>query len=137
MLRQDAKIELLKQVPLFERCSKAELRQVARLVVEVEFPAGRDLTREGDRGKEFFVLLDGRAEVRRRGRVVKELSSGDFLGEIALVADVPRTATVTTLTPGRVLVMTAHDFRALMHDVPSLQPKVLYALAMRLPPEFQ
>jgi CRP/FNR family transcriptional regulator, cyclic AMP receptor protein len=137
MLRQDAKMELLKRVPLFERCSKAELRRVARLVNEVKFPAGRDLTREGDRGKEFFVLLDGRAEVRRRGRWVKELSSGDFLGEIALVADVPRTATVTTLTPGHVLVMAAHDFRALMRDVPSLQPKVLYALAMRLPPEFQ
>jgi len=75
--------------------------------------------------------------VRRKGRQIRELSPGDFLGEIALVADVPRTATVTTLTPVDILLMTARDFRTLMKDVPSLQPKVMYALAMRLPPEFQ
>ncbi len=137
MLRKDAKIELLKRVPLFERCSKSELQRIARLADEVNLPAGRKLTREGERGQEFVVLVDGRVEVRRKGRRLRELSGGDFLGEIALVADVPRTATVTTLTPVDILLMTARDFRTLMREVPSLQPKVLYALAMRLPPEFQ
>ena len=137
MLRKDAKIELLKRVSLFERCSKSELQQIASIADEVNLPAGRDLTKEGEPGKEFVVLVDGLAEVRRKGRRLRELSAGDFLGEIALVADVPRTATVTTLTPVDVLLMTARDFRTLMRDVPSLQPKVLYALAMRLPPEFQ
>ncbi len=137
MLRKNAKIELLKRVPLFERCSKSELQRIAALADEVSLPAGRNLTTEGEAGREFVVLVEGRAEVVRNGRRVRELSDGDFLGEIALVADVPRTATVTTLTPVDILLMTARDFRTLMRDVPSLQPKVMYALAMRLPPEFQ
>lgn len=137
MLRKNAKIELLKRVPLFERCSKSELQEIARLADEVNLPAGRNLTTEGERGQEFVVLVEGQAEVRRKGRRVRELEAGDFLGEISLLADVPRTATVTTLTPVDILLLTARDFRTLMRDVPSLQPKVLYQLAMRLPPEFQ
>ncbi|HEU5214767.1 MAG TPA: cyclic nucleotide-binding domain-containing protein [Gaiellaceae bacterium] len=137
MLRKNAKIELLKRVPLFERCSKRELQQIAGLADEVHLPAGRKLTKEGGRGQEFIVLVEGRAGVERQGRRLRDLEAGEFLGEIALVADVPRTATVTTLTPAEILLMTARDFRTLMRDVPSLQPKVLYALAMRLPPEFQ
>ena len=136
-LRKNAKIELLKRVPLFERCSKSELQRIAGVADEVNLPAGRELMREGERGQEFVVLVEGRAEVKRKGRRLRELSDGDFLGEIALVADVPRTATVTTLTPVDILLMTARDFRTLMREVPSLQPKVMYALAMRLPPEFQ
>jgi CRP-like cAMP-binding protein len=137
MLRKNAKIELLKRVPLFERCSKSELQRIAMLADEIPLPEGQVLTREGERGREFFVLVEGEVEVRRGGQVVKTLSGGDFLGEIALVADVPRTATVTAVSPLRVLVMTARDFRTLMREVTSLQPKVVYALAMRLPPEFQ
>ena len=137
MLRKNAKIELLKRVPLFERCSKSELQRIASLADEVNLPAGRSLTREGERGQEFVILVEGKAEVRRKGRLLRGLSGGDFLGEIALVADVPRTATVTTLTPVDILLLTARDFRTLLREVPSLQPKVLYALAMRLPPEFQ
>jgi CRP/FNR family cyclic AMP-dependent transcriptional regulator len=137
MLRKNAKIELLKRVPLFERCSKSELQQIARIADEVPLPAGYELTAEGTPGREFIVLVEGSAEVRRKGRRLRELSGGDFLGEIALIADVPRTATVTALTPVNILLMTARDFRTLMKDVPSLQPKVMYALAMRLPPEFQ
>ena len=137
MLRKDAKIELLKRVPLFSDCSKMELQRIARLADELSLPAGRQLTKEGARGQEFVVLAKGRAEVRRKGRRLRELSGGDFLGEIALVADVPRTATVTTLTPVDVLVLTGRDFRTLLRDTPSLQPKVLFALASRVPPEFQ
>jgi CRP-like cAMP-binding protein len=137
MLRKNAKIELLKRVPLFERCSKSELQQIAQLADEVSLPSGRELTKEGERGQEFIVLVEGRAEVLRKGRRLRELGAGDFLGEIALVADLPRTATVRALTPVNILLMTARNFRTLLRDVPSLQPKVLYALAMRLPPEYQ
>ena len=137
MVRKNAKIELLKRVPLFAQCSRRELAQIALLSSELNLPAGRTLMTEGEPGREFFVLAEGQVEVRRKGRRVRELSDGDFMGEIALVADVPRTATVTTLTPVDILLMTARDFRTLMRDVPSLQPKVMYTLAMRLPPEFQ
>lgn len=137
MLRKNAKIELLKRVPLFAQCSRAELAQIALLSTELNLPAGRTLMKEGEPGKEFIVLAEGRAEVRRKGRRIRELSDGDFLGEISLVAEIPRTATVTALTPLTVLLVTARDFRTLMREVPSLQPKVIYALAMRMPPEFQ
>ena len=137
MLRKNAKIELLKRVPLFAQCSRAELAQIALLSTELNLPAGRTLMKEGEPGKEFIVLAEGRAEVRRKGRRIRELSDGDFLGEISLVAEIPRTATVTALTPLTILLVTARDFRTLMREVPSLQPKVIYALAMRMPPEFQ
>jgi CRP-like cAMP-binding protein len=137
MLRKNAKIELLKRVPLFARCSQRELTEIASVADELNLPAGSELTREGRPGKEFFLLVEGRAEVRRQGRRLKVLGAGDFLGEIALVAEIPRTATVTTVTPAHLLLMTARDFRTLLRDIPTLQRKVLYAVATRLPPEFQ
>jgi CRP-like cAMP-binding protein len=133
MLRKDAKVELIKQVPLFEDCSKAELRQIAETADEVDVPAGTLLTKEGASGKEFVVIIDGAAEVRRRGRKINELGSGDFLGEIALVSGAPRTATVKTTEPTRALVLTAQAFRSRMRRVPSIQLKVLAALARRIP----
>lgn len=137
MLRKDAKIELLKRVPLFADCSNAELGRIAQLADEVSVPAGRDLTKEGAPGREFVVLLEGSAEVRRKGKVVNRLGDGDFFGEIALVADIPRTASVTTTWPSRILVLTDRDFRSLLRSSPALQTKVLTALASRVPPEFQ
>ena len=137
MLRKDAKIELLKRVPLFESCSKSELAAIARIADEISVPAGRDLTKEGAPGREFVVLVEGAAEVRRKGKVINQLGDGDFLGEIALVADVPRTATVTTTWPSRLLLLTDRAFRSLLRESPSLQTKVLSALASRVPPEFQ
>jgi CRP-like cAMP-binding protein len=135
VLRKNAKLELLKRVPLFADCSKRELEGIAAIADELAIPAGRDLTKEGARGAEFVVLAEGAADVRRRGRKVNTLGSGDFLGEIALVTGTPRTATVTTTAPSRVLVVTAPAFRRLLRDNPSLQLKVLDALARRLPPE--
>src|SRR6058998_745843 len=125
MLRKDAKVELIKRVPLFEDCSKAELRQIAETADEVDVPAGTLLTKEGATGKEFVVIVDGAAEVRRRGRKINELGSGDFLGEIALVSRGPRTATVRTTQPTHALVITASAFRALMRRIPSIQTKVM------------
>jgi CRP-like cAMP-binding protein len=135
MLRKNAKIELLKRVPLFERCSQRELAQIAALADELDLPAPRDLTREGSSGWEFIVLVQGAADVLRGGRVVNELGPGDFIGEIALVTGQPRTATVKTRGPSRILVLTASGFRSLMHDVPSIQDKVLTALRARIPDE--
>jgi CRP-like cAMP-binding protein len=135
MLRKNAKIELLKRVPLFERCSQRELAQIAMLADELDLPAARSLTSEGAGGFEFIVLVEGEADVVRKGRVVNELGPGDFIGEIALVSGRPRTATVKTRGPSRILVLTASAFRALMHDVPAIQDKVLAAVTARLPDE--
>jgi len=135
MLRKNAKIELLKRVPLFERCSKRELAEIAALADELDLPDARDLTREGTRGREFLILVEGEADVVKDGRAVNRLGNGDFIGEIALVTGRPRTATVRTRGPARVLVLTAASFRRLMQDVPSIQGKVLAALAARLSPD--
>ena len=133
MLGRDAKIGLLKGVPLFADCSKRELQEISHLADEVEVPAEYALTTEGASGQELVVIVDGAADVRRRGRKINTVTSGDFVGEIALVTDVPRTATVTTTQPTHALVLTRRDFRALMKRVPSIQLKVLEALASRLP----
>jgi CRP/FNR family cyclic AMP-dependent transcriptional regulator len=136
MLRKNAKVALIKGVPLFAGCSKRELDEIASIADDIELPKGQDLTREGAAGHEFLVLADGRAEVTRKGRTVNKLRSGDFLGEIALITGAPRTATVTTTTPSRMLVITARDFKSLLRRMPSLQLKVLDALAGRLPDEY-
>jgi CRP-like cAMP-binding protein len=135
MLRKNAKIELLKRVPLFAACSQRELAEIASLADELDLPSARDLTKEGGRGWEFIILVQGEADVVRTGRVVNELGPGDFVGEIALVSGKPRTATVRTRGPSRVLVLTASGFRALMRDVPSIQDKVLAAITARIPDE--
>ncbi len=133
MLRRDVKITLLKRVPLFAQCSKKELEQLALVADEIDVKEGTVLTSEGDRGREFFVLVEGTADVRRKGRKVNTMGDGDFFGEIALVSERPRTATVTATSPVRLLVVTDRAFRDLMRNLPSIQLKVLATLADRLP----
>jgi CRP/FNR family transcriptional regulator, cyclic AMP receptor protein len=132
VLRKNAKVELIKRVPLFERLSKRELEEVASLADELDLPAGRNLTKEGASGHEFVVLAEGEAEVKQNGKTINRLGSGDFLGELALVTGRPRTATVTTTSDARLLVITAGSFRRLMRDTPSIQAKILDAVAARL-----
>ena len=136
MLRKNAKVELLKRVPLFAGCSKRELDEIAAIADEFSLGADRQLTKEGTTGQEFLVIVEGAADVVRKGRKVATLRSGDFLGEIALITGAPRTATVTTRKPARMLVITARDFKSLLRRVPSIQFKVLEALASRLPSEY-
>ena len=130
-LRKDAKLELLRQVPLFAGCSKLELGEISTLADELAFPAGTTLIEEGRLGHEFFVLVDGEVDVRRKGRKVGRLGDGAFFGEMALVSSRPRNATVTTATPVRVLVVHEQAFRRLLHASPSIQLKVLRTLADR------
>ena len=131
-LGRDAKTKEIAKVPLFSRCSKRELAQIAGIADEIDLRAGKALTKQGEQGREFFVVLDGKVEVRRDGRRRDILEAGDFLGEIALVSRSPRTATVTAETPVRALVIRDQEFRALLERVPSIQSKVLEALADRL-----
>ncbi|MGB2875652.1 MAG: cyclic nucleotide-binding domain-containing protein [Gaiellaceae bacterium] len=134
MLRRNQKVELIKRVPLFANCSKRELEQVAAIADEIDLREGKVLTREGGAGREFFVLLEGRADVTKDGRRINQLEAGDFFGEIALVSRSPRTATVTATTPVRTLVITDRSFRRLLDDSAEIQRKVLEALAERLAP---
>jgi CRP/FNR family transcriptional regulator, cyclic AMP receptor protein len=134
-MRKDTKVALIKKVPLFAPLTKAQLAQVASIADEVGLPEGRQLTRQGERGREFFVLIEGEAEVRRNGRKVATIRPGDFFGEIALVSDRPRTATVTATNPVRVLVIRDAEFRSMLLHTPKIALKVMEAVAERLPPD--
>ena len=131
-LRSDAKMKLLKKVPLFAGCSKNELRQLARIADEIDLREGTVLTREGRSGREFFVLIDGTAEVTKEGKRIADVGSGGWFGEIALLTDQPRTATVTATSPVDVLVITDRRFREVVETMPSIALKVLACVGDRL-----
>ena len=131
-LGRNTKIDLLKQVPLFAGCSKKELNSLALTADEIDLREGYLLTREGRPGGEFFVLVEGTAQVTRAGRNLAELGPGDWFGEIALLTDAPRTATVTAMSPVRVLVITSRSFRRVVQTMPSIAVKVLASVGERL-----
>jgi CRP/FNR family transcriptional regulator, cyclic AMP receptor protein len=132
LFNQDTKVQALKRAPLFEGLSRKELADLARHAEDLEVPAGEVLCKEGDTGREFFVIVDGEIKVTSNGRSVAVRGSGDFVGEIALLEDTRRTATVTAKTPLRVFVLTREDFRKLVRDNPGVERKVLHALARRV-----
>jgi CRP-like cAMP-binding protein len=125
-------VELLQSVPLFAGLPKRELREIAGVADVIEVPSGRDLTVQGARGREFFVLLEGTVVVRRGGEFVNVLRRGSFFGEIALLADRPRSATVTTIEPSRLLVLTEGQFRGIFRGSSELAARVLPEVARRL-----
>ena len=131
-LGKNAKIELLKRVPLFAGCTKAELREVAISSDEIDLPAGRVLTREGQRGREFFVLVSGTVRVTRNDKALANLRGGDWFGEIALLTHTPRTATVTATSPVQVLVLTDRAFKRVVESMPRIALKVLASVGQRL-----
>ena len=120
-LHGNQKIDLIRKVPLFARCSRAELKEIAMLADEIDLKEGKEMTREGASGREFFVLLEGTADVKKNSRRVNTLGPGDFFGEIALVSHEPRTATVVATSPVRALVITEWSFRQLLDDAPRVK----------------
>jgi CRP-like cAMP-binding protein len=134
-LGKDAKMELLKRVPLFSKLDKKGLQGVAQIADELDLPAGKEMATEGDRGREFFVLLKGEADVTKGGRRINTMKEGDFFGEIALVTKMPRTASVTATSDVDVLVITEQAFDNLLKKSPEIGRKVAEALAERVAPE--
>lgn len=128
----DQKLELLKRVPLFTGLGQRDIEELGRLAEEIDLPAGHVLMREGGSGNEFFVIVAGTVGIDRAGARFKSLGPGDFLGEIALVDGGPRTATATTETPAKLLVVGHREFHSLMDQFPSIQTCVLQALARRV-----
>jgi CRP-like cAMP-binding protein len=134
-LHKNAKVDLLRRVPLFAALGKRDLERLGGIADELDLGPTRTLIKEGTRGREFFVLVEGEAKVTKNDRRLATMRAGDFFGEIALITDVPRTTTVIADTPVRLLVLTKRDFQRVLREQPQIQRKVLEALAKRLAPE--
>ena len=127
-----APVELIKRVPLFADLDDRELKEIAGSMKERTFGAGATVTEEGKGGVGFFVIDDGTAKVSVGGQEVRTLGAGDYFGEIGLIADVDRTATITADTELRCYGMTLWDFRPLVESNAAIAWKMLQALAQRL-----
>ena len=121
----------LRDVPFFSGLSKRELATVAQQTDEIDVEAGAVLAREGDFGHEFFVIIDGTAEVLRGGEPIAELGPGEFFGEMALIDDDRRNATVKALSPMKLLVMTRNSFRTVDRSMPQVHATVVEAINQR------
>lgn len=132
MARRDLYVEHLARVPLFAGCSQAELKRLSRHTTRITIDANRVLTREGRGAYEFFVIVDGWAEVSRDGRVVAQLGPGDFFGELGLLDPGVRDATVITLTSMEVIVLPQWDFEAALGEAPMMARKLMAGMARRL-----
>ena len=125
-------ITMLAGVPIFSELSKKELTSIANAAKEVSHREGATLAREGDSGVGFFLILDGVAEVKVGGHHVRDMSRGDFFGEISLLEGGPRTATVSAATEIRLLALTAWVFQRIVAQNPKIASKMLKVMAQRL-----
>ena len=132
MAVKDAKLELLHAVPLFANLKGDRLLELGQLSDQVELPAGRVLMRQGDRGAEMFVFVSGAGRVDRDGREIDQLGPGDVAGEISLVSEGPRTATVTLTEPSTLFVVGHGAFHVLMDDSPEIRKCVMDEMARRI-----
>ena len=128
----DQKISLLGTVPLFAGLDRKDLEEIGRLCDEVDLPAERVIARQGSSADAFYIILDGTVAIERDGALLRDMGPGEFFGELAMVAKVPRTATATSKTPTRLLVLGHAQFNGLMAEFPAIRICVLQALADRI-----
>ena len=122
----------LQKVPLFRGLSKKQLREISGLATRLNEPAGAVLTQEGKVGHEFIIVVDGEIEIRKGDRVVATRGAGDYVGEIALLDNRPRTATVIAKTPVVIEVIGQREFRSLLAGAPELSSDIMSTMAQRL-----
>lgn len=122
----------LENIELFGELTKKERKAVSRLMTTVTAKPGKKLMVEGSAGREFLIVIEGEATVRRSGRIVARVGPGDFLGELAVIAGVPRTATVTADTEMELSVLNRREFSSLLDEQPVLARKILVGAVKRL-----
>jgi CRP-like cAMP-binding protein len=132
MAQQESTDERLARIPLFEGLSKKQLSQVSSLMTPLDLKAGKVLARQGEIGREFLILLEGEVDVARDGKIIAVRGPGDFIGEIALLDNRPRTATVTARTDVVVEVLNRGEFASLLAEAPELSSQVMATMARRL-----
>ena len=124
----------LASIDLFSTLSKRERSEIARHADEIDVAEGAHLVREGEFAYEFFVIEDGSAEVVRDGEHVADLGPGDFLGEMGIVTQSPRNASVVAREPMRVIVLSEQDFRGVARSFPSVAEQIREAVRERSAP---
>lgn len=132
MAGTDTKLDLLRRVPLFAGCGKDSLGQIGQLADEVDVPDGYVLMKQGDRAREFFLIVDGRVRIEQDGKQIASLGPGEFLGEIGLIDEGERTASAVTEGPAKLLVITHQGFDSLLDLSPAIHLEVMKALAARV-----
>jgi CRP/FNR family cyclic AMP-dependent transcriptional regulator len=132
LVMAEAPVELVKGVPIFSDLGNRELKQIAQSMKERTFKAGDAVTEEGKGGVGFFIIADGTANVSVGGEQVRTFGAGDYFGEIGLIADIDRTATITAESDLRCYGMTSWDFRPLVESNASIAWKMLQVMAQRL-----
>jgi len=132
MAPKDPKLDLLHAIGLFSRLGRADLERLGQLVDEVDVRAGTVLMRQGQHGGEAFVVASGRLSVERDGRRIADRGPGEIVGEIALLSEGPRTATVTAIEPSRLFVIGYREFHGLLDTQPAIRLAVLEELARRI-----
>jgi CRP-like cAMP-binding protein len=125
-------IEFLRAVPLFSACTGGELRSIAQLGTPVGAEDGDYLTRQGEVGREFFLVLDGVASCRVRKKEVRRFGEGSYFGELALLHGGVRGADVVAVSPMDLLVFDMREFRSMLMTTPNISVKMLAYLAERL-----
>jgi CRP-like cAMP-binding protein len=123
--------EHLAQVPLFQGLTRRQLRTVSSLAARVDLGPGKVLAKEGRRGHEFFIVLDGEVDVRHGDQVLETRGPGEYVGEMALMDSRPRTADLVTKTPVTIEVMSSREFQSLLSEVPALSTEIRATMAAR------
>ena len=125
------KVQVLRGVPLFADLDERSLQAVAILAHEVSFKAGEVLMLEGEPGDTFYVISEGTVRIERGGRTIRSMTAGGFLGEIALLDQRPRSASVTCVTDVRTLEIRAHEFERLLDTLPAVHRRIRTAVDRR------
>jgi CRP-like cAMP-binding protein len=125
-------IRYFEAVPMFASVSKGGIRSLIQAATEIDLPSGKTLVKEGETGRELYVLVRGTARVSRGGRSLRELGPGDFFGELAFLSHGPRTATVKSTSDVRLMVLGGREFESVVEREPRLALQVLEAAAVRI-----
>ena len=131
-LTQDRRAELLAGCPLFEGIDADGLTKLAALATSVDFPAGHVIARQGEIGTGFFVIVSGRVRVVRDGTIVARLGPGEFFGELSVLDQMPRNATVAAEEATSCLALASWDFDRILLEEPALTLAILRGVARRL-----
>ena len=131
-MASDPKLEHLAQVKMFSSLNKKELAMVSRAADVITVKDGVEIVKEGTFGHDFYLILSGKATVRRNGRKVADLGPGSYFGELSLLDNGPRSATVVSDGDTEVAVIGRREFMAVLDDVPAVTHKLLVNMASRL-----